>query len=275
MYDNDKEVSRDIRFDELIEGIEKESEGSIGLQLVATILAMISYKTVFLLSNKIAHEKAKERINTKLAILEYTENAKNKKNFYTPNDDEENRIVERITTKDPSFNKEIFEHYVEDVFRKLMISFVDNNLDYLRKYVDANILEVFKIQASKNALTPEIEKLKIEAINYIDLFGYHNEGNLEIISLAVGVNYYDFATDKDGKVVQGSDTIMRRSVYLLSFARKIGSKTINNIKDYKDGVAYCPNCGGKITNSYSECEYCHTILYNGTDNWLLTHIEEM
>ncbi len=273
MYD--KEVDKEEKLNNLIDDIQKESKGDVVIQLVATFLAIISQETISLLSDKIIHEKTKERINQKLAILEYTENAKNKKSFYTPNENEETRIVEQIKIKDPSFNIQLFEHYVEDVFRKLMIAFVDNNLDYLRKYVNSNILEVFKIQASKNALTLEKENLKIENINYVDLFGYHEEGNLEVISLAVGANYYDFATDKNGKVIKGSDTIMKRSVYLLSFARKIGSKTINNIKDYKDGVAYCPNCGGKIINSYSECEYCHTILYNGTDNWLLTHIEEM
>jgi len=156
-----------------------------------------------------------------------------------------------------------------------MIAYCDNNLDSLRKYVDANILELLKIQANKNDILTAKEEIVIDAVNYVDFFGYHMEGNLDIVSVAVGANYYDFAKDTEGNVVRGSDKIMNRSVYLLSFARKTGSKTINNIKDYKDGVAICPNCGAKIVNSYSECEFCHTILYNGTENWLLTHIEEL
>ena len=275
MYDDDKYIKDDYDgFGKLSNNHIETAEGVI-LELFANSIRLAAQKTKELVVDKVEKEKKKERINEKMAILEYVENAKNKKNFYTPNEIEEERIVEQIKSDDPDFNKELFEHYAEDVFRKLMIAYCENEVDSLRKYVDVNILELFKMQAAKNALTPEKEQIVIKQINYVDFFGYHKEGNLEFISAAIGVNYYDFATNDEGKVVKGSDKILNRSVYLVSFARKIGSKTINNIKDYKDGVAYCPNCGGKITNSYSECEFCHTILYNGTDNWILTHVEEM
>ena len=98
---------------------------------------------------------------------------------------------------------------------------------------------------------------------------------MEVISVALGINYYDYIKDNNGEIIKGSDKIKLYTVYVLSFSRKQGGKTIKSIKEYKDGKAYCPNCGGEITNSFSECEHCHTILYNSTENWLLTHIEEL
>ena len=274
MFNDNEYKRREQDFNKILAGID-EATGDPVLQLFATALAFASKGVKEQVIDKINREKNKERINDRLSILEYAENVRNRRNIYTPNETEENRIVEQIHLTDSEFNKELFEHYTEDVFRKFMNAFCENNLDSLRKYVDVNILEMFKLQANKNAQTPEIEEIIIDRINYVDFFGYHIEGDLEVVSVAVGANYYDFAKDKEGKVVSGSDKIMNRSIYLLSFARKVGSKTINNIKDYKDGVAICPNCGGKIVNSYSECEFCHTVLYNGTENWLLTHIEEL
>ena len=274
MFNDNEYKRREQDFNKILAGID-EATGDPVLQLFATALAFASKGVKEQVIDKINREKNKERINDRLSILEYAENVRNRRNIYTPNETEENRIVEKIHLTDSEFNKELFEHYTEDVFRKFMNAFCENNLDSLRKYVDVNILEMFKLQADKNAQTPEIEEIIIDRINYVDFFGYHIEGDLEVVSVAVGANYYDFAKDKEGKIVSGSDKIMNRSIYLLSFARKVGSKTINNIKDYKDGVAICPNCGGKIVNSYSECDFCHTVLYNGTENWLLTHIEEL
>ena len=274
MFNDNEYKRREQDFDKILAGID-EATGDPVLQLFATALAFASKGVKEQVIDKINREKNKERINDRLSILEYAENVRNRKNIYTPNETEENRIVEKIQSNDPEFNKELFERYAEDIFRKLMNAYCENKLDSLRKFIDINIIELLKTQSNRNASLIEKEEMIIKDVNYVDFFGFHNEGNLEVISVAVGVNYYDFAKDKKGNVIKGSDKIMVRSVYLLSFARKVGSKTINNIKDYRDGFAYCPNCGGKIVNSYSECEYCHTVLYNGTDNWLLTHIEEM
>ncbi len=220
-------------------------------------------------------EVKKGKIREKLNILEYAENAKNKKNYYTPDDDDEDTVVGLIQVKDPDFKKEMFEHYAEDIFRKFMKAYSDNDLDSVRKYVDINLIELFKMQSGKNNNLKEKEELNIKNFNYVDIFGYHKEGEFEVVSVALGINYYDYIKNAQGDVIKGSDKNVLHTVYLLSFSRKQGGKTIDNIKDYKDGKAYCPNCGGEITNSYSECEHCHTILYNSTENWLLTHIEEM
>ena len=251
------------------------SSGDILFEVAAELVVTALRKGKESIEEKIYIEKNKEKVRDRLKILEYAEDAKNKKNYYTPNEPEEERLVELIKMHDPEFDKELFEHYAEDVFRKFMYAYCNNEFDSLRKYVDINILEMFRTQAIKNYALKEKEEIQIEAVNYVDFFGYHQEGNIEVVSVALGVNYYDFIKNADGKITKGSDKIKNRSTYLLSFARTSGAQTINNIKDYKDGVAYCPNCGGKITNSYSECEFCHAILYNSTDNWLLTHIEEM
>lgn len=245
------------------------------LEFATQLFAFAVTKLKDTVEEKINIKINKEKARNKLNILEYAENAKNKKNYYTPDESEEERLIELIKRKDPEFNKELFEHYAEDIFRKLMHAYCNNEFESLRKYIDINILETLRTQAMKNYALKEKEEIIVESVNYVDFFGYHTEGKIEVVSVALGVNYFDFIKNVDGKITKGSDKIKNRTTYLLSFARTSGAKTINNIKDYKDGVAYCPNCGGAITNSYSECEFCHAILYNSTDNWLLTHIEEM
>ena len=148
-------------------------------------------------------------------------------------------------------------------------------MDSLRKYIDINVLEQFKIKSLQNAASAGKEVIIIKSIDYVDIFWYHQEGDNEVVSVALGIDYYDYIKNANGEIVCGSDKVKLHAVYIVSFARKKGGKTIKNIKDYIEKELYCPNCGGAITNSYSECEYCHAILFNSTESWLLTHIEEM
>jgi hypothetical protein len=132
------------------------------------------------------------------------------------------------------------------------------------------------MQAYQNEMHGYKETITDLTNNYVDFFGYHKEGNVEVISVAVGIVYIDYIKDKQGNIVAGSETSKQRSVFILSFARKIGGKTINNIKDYSEnGISRCPNCGADIINSFSQCESCGTTLFNSTENWIMNHIEQL
>lgn len=245
------------------------------LDLFVTVVRVIASETKLgakIMNEVVQKDINKEKARERLRILEYAEETENIKKFYTPNEAKENELVAEIQKKDPDFDKELFEKYAEEIFEKFQQAYCNNDLDALRKYVDINVIELFKLQASQKYILNEKETITIDCINYVDFYDYHIEGELEIIGVAIGVNYYDYIKNKADEIIKGSDKIKNRSVFFLTFARKLGGKTINNIKD---GAMCCPNCGGKITNSYSECEFCHTILYNGTENWLLTHIEEI
>lgn len=251
---------------------ETSGDGAGVALLFVAIAKSISYSVKLgaeIADSLINQEKIRKRLN----ILEYQEDAKNKKSFYTPNESEEDRLVEQIKINDPDFDKVLFEKFVQDIFTKFQTAYCNNNLDSMRKFVDVNIIEQFKVQAVQNKLLNETEKMDVVDFNFVDFFGYHIENGLEVISVAVSLVLYDYVKDKDANIIRGSDKIKRREVYILSFARKLGGKTINNIKDYKEEVSHCPNCGSTITNSYSECEHCGTILFNSTENWLLNHIE--
>jgi AraC-like DNA-binding protein len=54
--------------------------------------------------------------------------------------------------------------------------------------------------------------------------------------------------------------------------RKHGAKT-----DLKNTLtsAHCPNCGGPLSSSYAiSCDYCSTILNEGTNSWILERITD-
>ncbi len=229
-----------------------------------------------LVEEKVEQELNKAKARSRLDILEYQEDAKNKRSFYTPNEDEENRIVDTIKLKDPDFNKELFEKFAIDIFSKFYKAYCENNLDSVRKFVDINVVEKFNLQANQNATLNLKETIEILEFNYVDIFGYHKEGNAEIISVALSLVFRDCIKDEQGTIVAGSEKAKQRGVYILSFARKIGGKTINSIKDYlENGILHCTNCGSEIVNSFSQCEHCGTTLFNSTENWLMNHIERL
>ncbi len=235
-----------------------------------------SKATVELIDDKLNKEVKKGKLREKLSILEYQEDAKNKRSFYTPNEDEENRIVDCIKLEDPDFNKELFEKFALDVFKKFQKAYCENNLNSVRKFVDINVIEAFSIKASQNEMLKYKETIDVVSDNFVDFFGYHKEGGTEVVSVAISIVYKDYIKDEEGKIIKGDERINQRGVFILSFSRKEGGKTINNIKDYsKNSVVRCPNCGAEIVNSFSQCDSCGTTLFNSTENWLMTYIEPL
>ena len=232
-----------------------------GWLIVPVILAIIGRKLY------------KNHISETMAPLERLEDVKIKSGVYTPNEAEEERIVSLIKSKDPQFDKELFELFVQEIYIRFVKAYTNNDLDSMQKYVDINIIENFKLQIyQKNALELK-DYVELLEFNYVDFFGYHTEGENEIVSVATNIDMYEYTKDNEGTIVIGSDKIKKSMTFILSFTRKVGGKTINNLKDYKDGKVHCPNCGGVITSSYSECEHCGTTLFNSTENWLLSHID--
>ena len=220
-------------------------------------------------------EVDKQEAREKLDILEYQEDAKRKRGYYTPNELEEHRLITEIQTTDPNFDGLLFEKYAEHVFREIFKAYCDDNLDSIRRFVNVNIIELYKIHAHKNTLENNKEVFDIVDVNFVDFFGHHYEGNLEIISVAIGLVYYNYIQNPDGEVIQGFNDRRIRKSYVLSFGREKGGQTINNLKNYEDGKLICPNCGATIESLSNECEHCKTILFNSTSNWLLTYIEQL
>jgi len=217
----------------------------------------------------------RQKVRTNLDILEYHEDSKIRMEYYTPNEAEENRLVEQIKQTDPNFDKEYFKRYADYVIRDFFRAFSNKNMDALRKSVDVNIIALFNSRIYQNTVFGIEEHFELLDTNYVDFFGYQKEANVEIISVAIGMVYYTYKKKKSGEIVDGSDKIKRRSTFLLSFARNIGGQTIKTDDSFKSEGITCYNCGAKITNPYSRCEYCGTVMYNSTENWLLNHIEKL
>ena len=235
----------------------------------------IIYGLLVLVGIIIGRKIARNKIAENLEPLEHNDEFGKRNRIYTPNESEEERIVNNIKIKDPGFEKELFEKFVKDVFNRFEEAFTDNELNRVRKFVDVNIMERYKMIIAQRKACNQKQYVKIVDYNFVDFFGYQFEGKHEIVSVAVGTIMYDYVKDEEGNIVEGSDKNKVKRTYLLSFARKQGGQTINNIKDYTEEISHCPNCGAEIKNAYSECEHCGTVLFNSTENWLINHIEIM
>ena len=227
-------------------------------------------------------ERVKEQENTllnmikvreNLDILEYNADVSKRKSFYTPNEDEERRLIELIKLDDPNFDKENFEKLSENVYRKFVDAYCKNNIESMRKYMDVNIIEFYRLKEYQNQMLKHTKHIDITNINFVDFFGYHKEAGLDIISVAVGVVCYNYMKNGNNEIISGSDSAKQTEVVLLSFARKSGAKTIKSINEFEEGQDVCPNCGAKITSITNVCEHCGTALYNSTSNWIINHME--
>ena len=213
------------------------------------------------------------KVRDNLDILEYNADVSKRKTFYTPNEIEERRLIEIIKEDDPDFDSESFEKLAESVYRKFVEAYCKNNIDSMRKYMDVNIIEFYKLKEYQNQMLKHTKYIDIVNINFVDFFGYHKEADLDIISVAIGVVCYNYMKNGNNEIISGSDSAKQTEVILLSFARKSGAKTIKSINEFEKGQNVCPNCGAKITSITNICEHCGTALYNSTSSWIINHME--
>ena len=213
------------------------------------------------------------KARNRLDILEYNADVSKRKSFYTPDEDEERRLVELIKNDDPNFDRENFEKFVESVYRKFVEAYCSNNISSLKRYIDINIIEYYRLKEYQNQMLKHKKHIDILKFNFVDFFGYHKEADLDIISVAVGVVCYKYTQNANNEIISGSDKASQNEVILLSFARKKDAKTIKSVKEYIDGKYTCPNCGAEIKTISNVCEHCNTALYNSTSSWIINHME--
>lgn len=81
------------------------------------------------------------------------------------------------------------------------------------------------------------------------------------VSLILKVTFNSYVTDKNNKLVSGSDKIKESQMIEVVFHKKMEDDLINE----------CPNCGSPISKGNIEyCDYCGTALNFRIGEWLLS-----
>ncbi len=108
---------------------------------------------------------------------------------------------------------------------------------------------------------------------------YIKEHGMVIIRFQSAVGYINYIRDDNGKITDGSDSMMEQTVYVTSYARVLDSELARQSGSIDIIGLNCPNCGAPLLSSkVSRCEFCGTgiggNLSEDVFGWTFTDIKE-
>ena len=164
------------------------------------------------------------------------------------------------------FERKIVHEYFTIIYDAWSV----NKLDEVRHLLSDRLYDsfMFWISAYKSeGLTNRLDNLKIKEVKLakIELDKFY-----ESVTVRIFASCKDYVTDKQGKVMGGSNRKFRKFSEYWTFIRRSGVET--DSYDYRT----CPNCGApadKMGQS-GTCEYCNTKISNGDFSWVLAVITQ-
>lgn len=181
-------------------------------------------------------------------------------------------VAKQIMAIDPLFSEEKFTTYTKELFVKLQNAWTARDWEPMRLFETPELFEQHKNQVQGYIDTNRINVMDRIAVNYSYLYNYRQDGDKEILEVALKSTMKDYIIDASTKeLLEGSKTEDRHTIYKLTFERKKGNITS---EDEEMKTTNCPNCGAptKITST-GKCEYCGSIIMIGDHGWVLSNLE--
>lgn len=183
--------------------------------------------------------------------------------------------AEKIKEIDPNFSEEKMISFAKDLFVKLQNAWTARDWEPMRPFETESLFEQHKAQVQGYIDTNRINVMDRIAVNYAYLYNFRQEGDRDILEIALRSTMKDYIIDATTKhLLEGSRTQDRTTVYKLTFERKTGVLTPEGTAQIK--TTNCPNCGAptEITSA-GKCEYCGSVITTGANTWVLSGLEPL
>lgn len=183
--------------------------------------------------------------------------------------------ADQIKQIDPNFSEEKMLAYAKELFVKLQNAWTSRDWEPMRPFETQSLFEQHKNQVQGYIDTNRINVMDRIAVNYATLYKFRQEGDRDILEIALKSTMKDYIIDATTKqVLEGNKTQDRITVYKMTFERKTGVLTPEGTNEIK--TTNCPNCGAptKITSA-GKCEYCGSIITTGANTWVLSALEPL
>ena len=159
----------------------------------------------------------------------------------------------------PDFDENNFKNNVFDIYKKIQIAWMNFDYDSIRKHVTNEMYNKYKSQLTILKTKKQTEVINdINLIN-INIIGMDHKDNINSLIVIMKVECYDYITDKNNKIVKGTNKRKIIYEYALAFNKGISKK------DNK-----CPNCKAPLENvNSSKCPYCDSVIISKNCDWIL------
>ena len=159
----------------------------------------------------------------------------------------------------PDFDENEFRQKAYDIYQKVQVAWMNFDYDSMRKYVTDEMFNMYKSQLTTLKVKKQTNVMKDFNLLGFNIVGMETKDNISSLTVIMQIECYDYITDKNNKVVRGTD---RRKViynYAMTFNKGISSKPNK-----------CPNCGAPLENvNSSVCPYCDSTIIGENYDWIL------
>lgn len=179
---------------------------------------------------------------------------------------DEDAVVSKIRANDPDFSKNVFLAFVRNVFICVQEAWEQKKWETIRPFESNELFELHSRQLQEyidKNLDPHLDGQEIHSAMIVN---YSTDGKYEYVLVKLCASLYDYTTNIEGKIVEGTDENRLYREYKLKFKRVLGVKTLG----HEMKTTNCPNCGApnNITSS-GKCEYCNSIITTGEYGFVL------
>ena len=173
----------------------------------------------------------------------------------------------KIAKTDPGFHIQDLEDVTSVVFWRKAQADRLGKVDSLRKVASAELCESYAAKLKPNA-DGKRAFLCDCSVNAVDTVGVITDPDVDLALVNVCWMARKFESNEKGALRSNRDWMLWHTLFVLS--RKSGVKTV--AADCMSS-AHCPSCGGSFSNDTSNaCDFCGTVLNDGTRGWVLSAI---
>lgn len=159
----------------------------------------------------------------------------------------------------PDFDEKVFKKQAFEIYQKVQTAWMEFDYDSLRTCVTDEMYNMYKSQLTTLSVKKQTNVMKDFKLLGFNIIGMETKDAVASLTVTMQVECFDYITDKDGKVVRGTNK--RKVIYNYAMTFNKGLST----KDNK-----CPNCGAPLENvNSSECPYCNSTIISENYDWVL------
>lgn len=159
----------------------------------------------------------------------------------------------------PNFDENEFKNQAFEIYKKIQIAWMNFDYDSMRKCVTDEMYNMYKSQLTTLKVKKQTNVMRDFNLLGFKIFGMETKDNIVSLTVTMQVECYDYITDKDGKVVRGTDKKKVIYNYAMTFNKGISNKPNK-----------CPNCGAPLENVNSSiCPYCDSTIISENYDWVL------
>ena len=159
----------------------------------------------------------------------------------------------------PDFDQFEFKKQAFEIYKKIQIAWMNFDYDNMRQCVTDEMFNMYKSQLTTLSVKKQTNVMKDFNLLAFNIVGMETKDNTVSLTVTMQVECYDYITDKNNKVVRGTDKRKVIYNYAMTFNKGISTKPNK-----------CPNCGAPLENvNSSVCPYCDSTIIGENYDWIL------